>query len=40
MIENEFNLDFGPQINSNIINQIMKPVEKPFFKNEETNEDV
>ncbi|CAD8201779.1 unnamed protein product [Paramecium pentaurelia] len=40
LIENEFTLDYGPQINSNIINQIMKPTELPHFKTEENNDDV
>ncbi|CAK63509.1 unnamed protein product (macronuclear) [Paramecium tetraurelia] len=40
LIENEFTLEHGPQINSNIINQIMKPIEIPNFKTEENNEDV
>ncbi|CAD8126925.1 unnamed protein product [Paramecium sonneborni] len=40
VIENEFTLDHGPQINSNIINQIMKPVELPNFKTEDNNDDV
>ncbi|CAD8211504.1 unnamed protein product [Paramecium pentaurelia] len=40
VIENEFNLDHGPQINSNIINQIMKPIEIPNFKTEDNNDDV
>ncbi|CAK89449.1 unnamed protein product (macronuclear) [Paramecium tetraurelia] len=40
VIENEFNLDHGPQINSNIINQIMKPIELPNFKTEDNNDDV
>ncbi|CAK91044.1 unnamed protein product (macronuclear) [Paramecium tetraurelia] len=39
-IEYEFNIENGPQINWNIINQIMKPIEKQFQKNQETNEDV
>ncbi|CAD8202714.1 unnamed protein product [Paramecium pentaurelia] len=40
VIEHEFNIDNGPQINQNIINQIMKPIEKQYQKNQETNEDV